>query len=124
MKVYLAARFTDRPYMELVGNKLKALGIDITARWVFGGEEGLSRTEIASLDIDDVDAADTLVSFTQPYGSLNKGGGRHVEFGYGLAKGKRLILIGERENVFHHYPNVLAFPTLDAWLVCEGVIEP
>jgi nucleoside 2-deoxyribosyltransferase len=124
VKVYLAARFSDRAYMELVADKLTALGVDITARWVYGGEAGKSRREIAVYDIDDVDAADTVVSFTQPIGTMTKGGGRHVEFGYGLAKGKRLILIGARENVFHHYPNVAAYPSLDAWLVAEGLIEP
>ena len=124
MKVYLAARFSDRAYMELVADRLKSLGIEITARWVYGGEEGLDRTGVACLDLDDVDKCDTLVSFTQPHGTMTKGGGRHVEFGYALAKGKRLILIGERENVFHHYPKVEAYPGLNAWLVAEGLIDP
>lgn len=124
MKVYLAARFSDRPYMELVADKLKSHGVEVTARWVYGGEDGLTRKDIAVLDIDDVAACDTLVTYTQPYGTVTKGGGRHVEFGYALATGKRLILIGERENVFHHYPNVMAFPTLQAWLVADGIVEP
>ena len=28
-------------------------------------------------------------------------GGRHVEFGIALARSKRLIVVGHRENVFH-----------------------
>jgi nucleoside 2-deoxyribosyltransferase len=102
--------------MERMADALKAAGHKITARWVYGGEEGLTRAEIALLDVDDVDAADVVVSFTQPYGSLNKGGGRHVEFGYGLARGKRVVVIGERENVFHHHPSVEVYHTLDEWL--------
>jgi hypothetical protein len=29
-------------------------------------------------------------------------GGRHVEFGLALAQGKRMIMVGPRENVFHY----------------------
>jgi nucleoside 2-deoxyribosyltransferase len=116
MKVYLAATFDSRPKMEEIANLLKSRGFAITARWVYGGEEGLTREQIAILDLEDVDAADAVVSFTYPRGTLTSGGGRHVEFGYGLAKGKRLILIGARENVFHEFPGVELYPTLDAWL--------
>lgn len=36
-------------------------------------------------------------------------GGRHVEFGLAVALGKRLIVIGHRENLFHHLPAVEFF---------------
>ena len=39
-------------------------------------------------------------------------GGRHVEFGMGWAWGKRLIVVGPRENVFHLLPTVEQF---DSW---------
>jgi nucleoside 2-deoxyribosyltransferase len=116
MKVYLAALFSQRPEMEEVADRLKDAGMEITARWVYGGEEGLTREQIAVLDLEDVDKADVVISFTHPRGTPTSGGGRHVEFGYGLAKGKKLILIGHRENVFHDYPGVEVFPTVDAWL--------
>lgn len=116
MKVYLAARFTRRAEMETIADILKTKGLQITARWVYGGEDGLHREDIAILDLEDVDACDIVVSFTEPYGSLNKGGGRHFEAGYGLAKGKRLVIIGDRENVFHHHPETRVYPDLDKWL--------
>lgn len=116
MKIYLAAPFGDRPKMEVMADTLKSHGYEITARWVYGGEDGLTREDIAKLDIDDVDAADVVVSFTFPRGTPSTGGGRHVEFGYALAKGKRLIVIGHRENVFHHFPGVEIYESLDAWL--------
>jgi nucleoside 2-deoxyribosyltransferase len=120
MRIYLAATFDSRPRMEDVANRLKSEGFEITARWVYGGEEGLTREQIALLDLEDVDAADAVVSFTYPRGTLTSGGGRHVEFGYGLAKGKKLILIGARENVFHEYPGVELHPTLEAWLASRA----
>lgn len=115
-RIYLAAPFGDREKMEIIADLLKSRGHTITARWVYGGEEGLTREQIAILDLDDVDAADTVMSFTFPRGTPSTGGGRHVEFGYALAKGKRLVVIGYRENVFHHWPAVEVFPTLEAWL--------
>lgn len=119
MKIYLAAPFGDREKMEAAADRLKTYGFEITARWVYGGEDGLTLEEIALLDLEDVDRADTVISFTFPRGTLTSGGGRHVEFGYGLARGKRLVVIGYRENVFHHAPSVDVYETLDAWIASQ-----
>lgn len=102
--------------MEQIAKELEAKGFDIVARWVYGGENGLTREEISLLDLEDVDRCDAIVSFTHSRETLTHGGGRHVEFGYALAKGKRLIVIGERENVFHHHPAVEVYSTLKDWL--------
>lgn len=115
-KLYLAARFADQAMMRVVGDYLTGLDFVITARWVYGGEAGLSRAGCALMDIEDVDAADTVVSFTQPERSYNIGGGRHTELGYALAKGKRLVVIGPREQIFHYHPAVEVHATLTAWL--------
>lgn len=122
MKIYLAAMFSRRAEMEIIADRLKAHGHAVVARWVYGGEDGLTRAQIALLDLDDVDAADTVVSFTHPRGTLTSGGGRHVEFGYGLARGKRLVVIGERENVFHHFHGAEVYETLDAWLAGSAAV--
>lgn len=123
MKIYLAAMFSRRKEMETYAQRFKNAGHEITARWVFGGEtdttfnKDLTRERAAAIDLEDVDAADCVISFTHPRGTKTPGGGRHVEFGYALAKGKRLILIGERENVFHHVPSVEIFEDLDKCLI-------
>lgn len=116
MKIYIAARFPKRAEMEIIADKLKSYGHEITSSWVYGGEEGLTRENIAVLDINDVARADLVLSFTEPYGTFVPGGGRHVEFGCGLALGKSMVIIGDRENVFHHYPNVAVYSTLEDWL--------
>jgi nucleoside 2-deoxyribosyltransferase len=116
MRVYLAAPYADRERMETIARRLQSKGIEITARWVFGNEEGLTRPAIADMDLADVDACDTLVSFTFPRGTPSTGGGRHVEFGYALARGKTLVNIGHQENVFHHWWMVQTYPTLNDWL--------
>lgn len=105
-KVYLAARFPQRGEMESYVPLFTQNKYNVIARWVFGGEEGLTREDIAVLDLEDVDKCDVFVLFTQPYGTLVPGGGRFVEFGYAIAKGKEIHVIGDRENVFMHTPGV------------------
>ncbi len=123
MKVYIASMFSRREEMEMWAQQMKDAGHEVVSRWVFGGESGLNRTDISLLDFEDINASDIVVSFTSPYGTATKGGGRHVEFGYGLGTGKQLALIGERENVFHHHPNVKVFSTLEQWLNHVEIIK-
>jgi hypothetical protein len=63
--------------------------------------DSLSHYGIA--DLQDILAADTVISFTEVGGGK---GGRHVEFGYALALGKHMILVGPREHIFHTHPAV------------------
>lgn len=114
--IYIASLYSRREEMEGYADILTQAGFKITARWVYGGEEGLDREAIAELDLDDVDDADMVLSFTSPYGTYTKGGGRHVEFGYGLARGKDVVIVGELENVFHHVPEVRQFKTLEEFI--------
>jgi hypothetical protein len=47
-------------------------------------------------------AADAVIIFTEIPNTVLATGGRHVEFGLALAQGKRVIVVGPRENVFHY----------------------
>ena len=47
-------------------------------------------------------AADAVIIFTEIPNTILATGGRHVEFGLALAQGKRMIIVGPRENVFHY----------------------
>lgn len=116
-KIYLAALFSRRAEMEEIANKLRSYGYHVCSRWVFGGEDGLTREQISLVDIEDVDKCDVLISFTHPRGSMTSGGGRHVEFGYAMARGKELVIVGERENVFHHFPAVSVYENIDQFIV-------
>lgn len=59
------------------------------------------RQQFARDDWADVNAAECVISFTEPPRSKAHRGGRHVEFGIALALGTRVIVIGHRENIFH-----------------------
>lgn len=118
--IYLAARYARRPEMEQIAlDLMNAYGYNITSEWVFGGEEGKTLEDIAIMDLEHVDAADTVISFTESESVGYYTGGRHVEFGYALARGKRVIVIGPRENVFHNDPRVEQFETLEDWITSE-----
>ncbi len=63
----------------------------------------------AHVDLDDLRAADTVISFTSEGGGGK--GGRHIEFGLALGLGKRLVIVGPRENVFHTLPDIEWYPS-------------
>src|SRR5260370_9542714 len=57
---------------------------------------------IARQDCEDLMAADAVIIFTEIPNTILATGGRHVEFGLALAQGKRVTIVGPRENVFHY----------------------
>jgi hypothetical protein len=122
MKIYLASRFSRRQEMRLVRDMLASHGHYVTSRWIdlhddikaqehsfvpefLESNPGFCAT-YTQHDIEDLTAADCVVSFT---GQGDKGD-RHVEFGLAVALGKILILVGPRENVFHTLPSVIVLP--------------
>lgn len=116
MKIYLCARYSRRDELRGVRDSLQRAGHEVTARWLdteWEGGDGRGssaappeyREEFARKDMEDVRAADCLIAFTEVPGSGGRGG-RHVEYGMAVAWKKRLIVVGHRENLFHHLPGV------------------
>lgn len=132
-KVYLAARYSRRVEMQTYKKHLDALGFHVTSRWINGGHEidtdvphspaTLSelRGQFALEDIEDLESADWVISFTEPNSSPRSAGGRHVEFGIALALKKRVLVISQKENVFHHLPTVEFFNT---WAEFLDTLQP
>ena len=111
---YLAARFSRRTEMIRASSKLQEeLNWKPNCSWVYGGESGLTRSDIAELDLKEVRSSDIIVLFSYPRGDLKSGGGRFIEFGYALALGKKCLVVGSYENVFCHHPSVKVYPSLD-----------
>jgi len=112
MKIYLAALYSRMDDMRECAAKLRAKGHEITAQWITGiGATKETAAEAAIMDLDDVKRADAIIFFAQSKGSFNKGGGRHFEFGYAYALGKRCFVVGELEQVFCNLPDVKVFDT-------------
>lgn len=141
MKIYLASRYSRREELAEYRTQLEALGHTVQARWLNGGhqlsdsgnpigEKGehlvegdasceqscALRTRFALDDWEDVNAAELVISFTEPPRSKANRGGRHVEFGIALANKSRVIVVGCRENIFHWLPMVEFYETWESAL--------
>jgi hypothetical protein len=110
VRIYLAARYRRQHELRGYADELEVLGYQVTSRWirgshsVSGGLEDPRWAEIALEDVEDVAAADMIVCFLEPDGGGS--GGRHAEFGMALGSGKRTIVVGEPEHLFHTLPSV------------------
>jgi len=104
------------------------LHVDIVGmEYTDGKETGISIDELTSHpenygylsehDLADINEANVVVSFTSGTGAGK--GGRHVEFGYGLAKNKRMVIVGPRENVFHAHKLVEQYNSLAEFIIHE-----
>lgn len=111
MKFYLAARYSAQERMRECASDLANLGHRVMSSWITGKHDGWQSGPAALEDVQDLAHSDCVISFTEePRTLTDSRGGRHVEFGMAWAFGKRLIIVGWRENVFHHLPNVEFYP--------------
>jgi nucleoside 2-deoxyribosyltransferase len=137
MKIYLAARYSRREELCGYRERLEQLGHTVTSRWLKGNHqisnEGIPLNELglpfrgpddqaaemrarfAAEDLADVRTADMLVAFTEEPRSIKTRGGRHVEFGYALALGILVVIVGPEETVFHWGQN--QFASFDAFML-------
>ena len=111
MKIYIAAPYPIRNEAIGVMLQLQALGHTVTSRWLKAPDE--LADEHARKDLADIDEADCLLALN-PEDWENAGtGGRHIEFGYAIATGKLLVLLGRRSNIFHYLSDVRVIDRLE-----------
>lgn len=112
MKVYVASH--DRWAACHVASVLEAHGHAITSKWHYkefkASQEHTpdERECIAEDDVSDVNRADALVLIAGPD---RYSGGKFVEAGIALAWGKRVVIIGRRENMLLWLPSIQAVDT-------------
>lgn len=109
--VYIAAPFPMRYRIREARDRFTDLGYVVTSTWidVEPDEEDVSwavRTEAARQCLREVDAADIFVHVTSAP-ELGHGG-RHVELGYALARGKTVWRAGDKSNIFTALADVAA----------------
>ena|SRR6266496_13608 len=112
--VYLSASIRAQPVMRRYRDILQdEFGWKVQARWIDVQEsspmgvkevqEDRVRAAIyAVTDMADILTSGTVIIFTR---WPSTSGGRHTELGLALAFGKRIILVGPRENVFQALPD-------------------
>lgn len=118
LKVYVAARWDDRPVALELRRQLEKQGLIVTSTWLTEHDNqsmdalkarGKNRVvaesrERAIKDFEDIDEADVLLVYSPKSSFRNATGGKHVETGYALANSKPVFILGERENIFHYHP--------------------
>jgi hypothetical protein len=108
LSVYFAGRLEDRRLVAGVRDRLVRFGIRSTARWL---RELIARDDVAALAcLADIAGADAFLLVNPEIVHGTGTGGRHVELGVALALGKPIVVLGGRENAFHHLRGVRLVP--------------
>jgi nucleoside 2-deoxyribosyltransferase len=121
MRVYVAAPFEKKQGAKDFARLVSAEGATLVSMWLHSpyNTEGLSAEILmteAHKDIQDIENCDIFVLLNPPEWAPLGGGGKHVEFGYAFACGKRVAVVGVRSNVFHWHPVVNHFSSVSEFL--------
>ena len=124
MKVYLAAAWSRKNEIKKIADELIELGIDIQARWLNepnGGKHASSAflQSRAEIDLDDVDACDVLVRFSDDLSAPTVSshlatGSRMFEMGLAYHNGATIIVVGGHQCVFDYLEDIVHLPDVDA----------
>lgn len=103
---YIASAFTRKEEMRYIRSTMQAAGFNVVADWLDEPAESDDtaptdeyREACALLDLKNVNECDVFVCFIGGVGS-----GHHTELGLALCGGKRIVLIGKKNNIFHYLP--------------------
>lgn len=108
MKIYLAGNTSRAFELRTYASMLETRKHIITSRWLWYATTPSIQT-VAEHALENITMSDAVICFTRDKQGSRKRGGRHVEFGIGLALGKRVFIVGDQENVFHHLKHVRHF---------------
>ena len=107
MRIYVAARWGRREEAARLAEILTDEGHTVTSSWhVVGHSDSWPKRDKALMDVSELDAAEGLVLLAEPEGASNVGGNRYFECGYACARHLYVCVVGERELVFFHLPQV------------------
>lgn len=105
MKIYLAGRYDTRLELANIAATLANYNHTITSRWLSGEHDDIEPRLAAKLDLEDIDSAEGIILLNRDEDRTITNG-RHFEFGYAYAKGKRMVILGTRSGVFHFLPQI------------------
>lgn len=122
--VYLAGSLEQQEFLLRVKELLKDNGITVTSRWLMAPKldrkaapTAADETAMLGLAVDaveDIELADAVVLWLD--GADAGRGGRHWETGFAWGKGKPIVIVGPRGNVFHRLPGVWTVSVADSLL--------
>ena len=123
--IYLAGQYARRDELRGYAGLLTMAGLTVNSRWLLEDaplHHSLEDFETewkrltALKDYWDIQRADTMIFFAESPENQPRRGGRHVEFGMALALGKKVLVVGGRENIFHFMPGVKHYETFQELL--------
>jgi hypothetical protein len=125
MRIYLAASWPQRKTMRDIADHLQAIGHIVTSTWIYSeSPKGMDAGDVTAdpdrarkggnRDLSDIRESTMAAIFTDVPSST---GGFHVEYGYALASGKLIAIVGPQPNVFYslnkisitHHKDAIAF---------------
>ena len=135
MIVYLAASYNRKSEIAEYARDVSEYGHEVASSWLLpdntrdNGDQNnqvdqaentvpLEAMYFALEDWQNVLRSEVVIAFTEPSKSGAPRGGRHVELGLALAWGKKVVVVGPRENVFCALPQVYHY-----WNWGEDVLE-
>jgi nucleoside 2-deoxyribosyltransferase len=133
MNIYLCGRYGRREELAAYARDLGPLGHTVTSRWVFkhdredAGDNVWAPNRMLALaeeNLCDLRKSDLIIVFTENSDSTYGRGGRHIETGYALAMNIPVVVVGERENIFHALPLVQRVSTWEKALTFLYSISP
>lgn len=110
---YFAGSFNRKPELLEYLREFEAAGNYCTSRWLKNDHELDFQDDRSKLnysgfgftyaleDVDDIVKSECIIFFSSANHPSKGRGGRHTEFGIGLALGRPIFIIGERECAFH-----------------------
>lgn len=111
MKLYIAARYTQKEFASLIRTALLEQGHTTTSTWI--DFDLASDGETAAKDFADIDRADAVLFLAANVEGMK---GAYVEVGYALGKGKPVYvfptLAPVTSCIFMHHPGVKELPRL------------
>ena len=111
-RIYIAASYLRLAEARLLAELLRQHGHRVVSRWQDVPAEAdyvLAESLMEGFAVEDmhqVQSAEAVVCLTGDPPDRRSRGAKHVEVGGALFTGKRVILLGPREHVFHYHPAV------------------
>ena len=111
MRLYLAARYALKDTIAQAADYLQKRGHIIMSDWHKEVHppnvkvQDLPHEEnqmLAMKDFNQIHSSEAMLFWAEHPDTATVRGGRHVEFGIGLALNKQIYVLGPKENIFHY----------------------
>lgn len=119
-KVYIASRLANHIWANEFAKMCRNAGLDVLSDWHenCANIDTTADAEAAEEEVaDNLAAIDRVATFIFLSDTHSGQGMADVEFGYALAAGCEMVIIGPPRNIYHQHPDVTQFENIDEFMV-------